>query len=144
MTMSNLRLLDPLFGDTFENTMRRFFPAAPFEGDAPAARMRLDVTENADGYLVKADLPGMKKEDIHVRVDGNLVQIDAQASSEKETKGNGDKVLCRERSWGAVSRAFTLGGDVDEGKVDAKYADGVLTLKLPRKSGNGSRRITVT
>ncbi|MBC5763933.1 Hsp20/alpha crystallin family protein [Ramlibacter albus] len=141
--MGNLKLLDPLFGDTFDSAMRRFFAAAPLEGDAPASKMKIDVTENADGYLVKADLPGMKKEDISVRVDGNFVQIDAQSGTEKETRGNGDKLLCRERTWGAVSRAFTLASDIDESMVDARYADGVLTLRLPRKAGNATKKITV-
>jgi hypothetical protein len=73
---------------------------APLGVDAAsgALKMRLDVTENDEAYQVKADIPGVKKEDIAVRVDGNIVRIDAQMKSEKETRGDGDRVVRSERS----------------------------------------------
>ena len=141
--MSNLRLLDPTFGDNFENAMRRFFSPTVFEGEAPQLKMRIDVTENDQGYTVKADIPGVKKEDINVRIDGNVVQIDAETKSEKETKGNGDKVLRSERYYGTISRTFSLAQDIDDGKVQAKYADGVLNLELPKKAPADARRIAI-
>jgi HSP20 family protein len=141
--MSNLRLLDPVFGDNFESALRRFFSPTAFESELPQMKMRIDVTENDQAYTVKADIPGVKKEDINVRVDGNVVQIDAQTKSEKETKGNGDKVLRSERHYGSISRTFSLGQDIDEGKVQAKYVDGVLTLELPKKAPADARKITV-
>lgn len=141
--MSNLRLLDPTFGDNFENAMRRFFSPTVFEGDAPQLKMRIDVTENDQGYTVQADIPGVKREDINVRVDGNVVQIDAEARSEKETRGNGDKVLRSERCYGTISRTFSLAQDIDDGKVQAKYADGVLRLELPKKAPADARKIAI-
>ncbi len=141
--MSNLRLLDPVFGDNFENAMRRFFSPTVFEGEAPQLKMRIDVTENDQGYSVKADIPGVKKEDINVRIDGNVVQIDAETKSEKETRGNGDKVLRSERYYGTISRTFSLGQDIDDSKVQAKYADGVLNLELPKKAPADARRIAI-
>lgn len=142
--MSKLRLLDPMFSDSFENTMRRFFSPATFDMEpAPLLKMRVDVTENDKAYEVKADIPGVKKDDINVRIDGNVVQIDAEARSEKETKGNGDKVLRSERYQGTISRTFSLASDVDEAKVDARYADGVLTLTLPKKASEGARKIAI-
>lgn len=141
--MSNLRLLDPTFGDNFENAMRRFFSPTVFEGEAPQLKMRIDVTENDKGYTVKADIPGVKKEDINVRIDGNVVQIDAETKSEKETKGNGDKVLRSERYYGTISRTFSLGQDIDDTKVQAKYADGVLSLELPKKAPADARKIAI-
>ncbi|RYF14034.1 MAG: Hsp20/alpha crystallin family protein [Comamonadaceae bacterium] len=141
--MSTLRLLDPTFGDSFESSLRRFFSPATFEGEAPQLKMRIDVTENEKGYAVKADIPGVKKEDISVRVEGNVVQIDAEAKSEKETRGNGDKVLRSERYFGTISRTFSLGQDIDAGKVQARYADGVLSLDLPKAAPADSRRINV-
>lgn len=142
--MSNLRLLDPMFSDSFENAMRRFFSPATFDMEpAPLLKMRVDVTENDKAYEVKADIPGVKKDDINVRIDGNVVQIDAEARSEKETKGNGDKVLRSERYQGTISRTFSLASDVDEAKVDARYADGVLTLTLPKKASEGARKIAI-
>lgn len=141
--MSNLRLLDPTFGDSFETALRRFFAPAVFDAEAPQLKMRLDVTENADSYSVKADIPGVKKEDISVRVEGNVVQIDAESRSEKETKGEGDKVLRSERHYGTISRSFSLGQDVDAAKVQAKYADGVLNLTLPKKAPANTSRIAI-
>ena len=141
--MSNLRLLDPQFGD-FDNMVRRFFAPAAFDGEQPAPlKMRIDVTENDKGYTVKADIPGVKKEDINVQVEGNVVRIDAETRSEKETRGNGDKVLRSERYYGTISRSFSLAQDVDSAKVQAKYADGVLTLELPKAAASDSRRIAV-
>lgn len=140
--MSNIRLLDPAFGDNFEAALRRFFPASVFENE-PQLKMRIDVTESDKGYTVRADIPGVKKEDINVRVEGNLVQIDAETRSEKETRGEGEKVLRSERHYGSVSRSFSLAQDIDAGNVQAKYADGVLTLQLPKKAQADTRRINV-
>lgn len=140
--MSNLRLLDP-FSDNFESAMRRFFSPALFERDQQQLQMRIDVSEKDNAYVVKADIPGVKKEDINIRVDGNVVQIEAEVKSEKETKGEGDKVLRSERYYGNVSRTFSLGQDVDEAGAQAKYADGVLTLELPKKTTAATKKITI-
>ena len=141
--MSNLRVLDPAFSDNFESTLRRFFAPVAFDADAPVLKMRIDVSEKENAYEVKADIPGVKKEDINVRIDGNVVQIDAEVKREKETKGNGDRVLRSERYYGNVSRTFSLAEDVDDSKAEAKYADGVLTLALPKKSTAASKKLTV-
>ena len=141
--MSSLRLWEPAFNDNFETALRRFFAPTPFETEQPALKMRIDVAEKENVYEVKADIPGVKKEDINVRIDGNVVQIDAEVKREKETKGNGDKVLRSERYYGNISRTFTLADDVDEGKAEAKYADGVLTLQLPKKATAAARKVTV-
>lgn len=141
--MSNLRLLDPVFGDNFDNAFRRFFSPAAFEGETPQLKMRIDVSENDQAYSVKADIPGVKKEDINVRVDGNVVRIDAEAKSEKETRGDGDKVLRSERYYGTISRTFSLAQDVDASRVQAKYVDGVLNLELPKKAPADAARISV-
>lgn len=141
--MSNLRLLDPMFSDNVDSALRRLFPASLFEADAAPLKIRIDVTENERAFNVKADIPGVRKEDINVRVEGNLVQIDAEVRSERQTRGEADKVLRSERHYGSISRAFTLGQDVDAGKVQAKYADGVLSLELPKKAPADSRRIAI-
>lgn len=141
--MSNLRLLDPTFGDNFETAFRRFFSPTVFESELAPLKMRIDVSENDGAFTVKADIPGVKKEDINVRVDGNLVQIDAKNESESQTKENGDKVLRSERHYGSISRCFSLGQDVDEAKVQAKYADGVLTLQLPKKAPAPTSKINI-
>ena len=141
--MTALRLLDPVFNDNFETALRRFFGPVALETDTPTLKMRIDVAEKDNAYEVKADIPGVKKEDINVRIDGNVVQIDAEVKREKDTKGNGDKVLRSERYYGNISRTFSLADDVDDSKAEAKYADGVLTLQLPKKTTAESRKVTV-
>ena len=141
--MSNLRLLDPVFGDSFESALRRFFPTTQVESDAAQLRMRIDVREEAGSYKVKADIPGVKKEDISVRVDGNMVQIEAEARGGKESRDEGQKVLRSERYYGTISRTFSLGEDIDADKVQAKYVDGVLDLDLPKKGPAGKSRIAI-
>ncbi|MGV3569354.1 MAG: Hsp20/alpha crystallin family protein [Ramlibacter sp.] len=141
--MSNLRLLDPVFTDNVESAFRRFFPATLFEGEPAQLKMRIDVSENDKAYTVKADVPGVRKEDIDVQVDGNFVCIRAETRTEKETRGDGDRVLRSERHYGKVERSFTLGQDVDAAGVEAKYADGVLTLQLPKKPTANASRIAI-
>ena len=141
--MSSLRLWEPAFNDNFESALRRFFAPVALETDTPALKMRVDVAEKDNGYEVKADIPGVKKEDINVRIDGNVVQIEAEVKREKETKGDGEKVLRSERYYGNISRTFSLAEDVDDSKAEAKYADGVLTLQLPKKATTASKKITV-
>jgi HSP20 family protein len=110
---------------------------------APQMRMKIDVTKADDTYTVKADIPGVKKDDIQVSVDGNEVTISGEIRKETEEK-KGEEVLRSERTYGKVSRSFTLPHDVDEGRVVAKYADGVLKLTLPMKTQSRTRKITVS
>ena len=141
--MSNLRLLDPSFEDNFERALRSFFSPRAIDPEIAPLKMRLDVSENDAAFTVKADIPGVKKEDLDVRIDGNVVQIDARKESESQTQGNGDKVLRSERHYGRISRTFSLGQDVDEAKVEAKYTDGVLTLLLPKKAPATTSKIQI-
>lgn len=139
--MSHLRLRET-FTDPFESAFRRLLSPA-LESEAPSMTMRLDVTEDDKGYQVQAELPGVRKEDIHVRVDGNMVQLDAECRSDRETKGDGERVLRKERYYGSISRAFTLASDIDDTKVEAKYVDGILRLQLPKKAAQAGQKITV-
>jgi HSP20 family protein len=143
--MANITRFDP-----FEE-LARFQPLASFDdffkglrvrpwlGDVEMEpRIKVDVSEADAAYNVKADIPGVKKEDIHVAIDGNQVSIEAEIKKEKEEK-KGEKVVRSERYYGKQYRSFTLGSDIDSGKAEAKYSDGVLELKLPKK-GNGSSK----
>lgn len=144
--MSNnlTRRVDPL-----EDFFRGFF-VRPVDMGAPsvpgtmaeAPQMRVDVKENAGGYEVHAELPGMKKEDIHVHIDGPVVSISAERKQEKEVK-EGEKVLRTERYFGKVSRSFQLGQEIDEAKASAKFNDGVLELSLPKKAEAQAKRLTI-
>jgi HSP20 family protein len=141
--MSNLRLFDPALGDNFETTLRRFFSPTVFEPDTRNLQMRIDVSEKDDAYLVKADIPGVKKEDINVRIDGNVVQIDAESKQEKDTRDSAGKVLRSERYYGTISRTFSLAQDVDDERVKARYSDGVLNLELPKRSTPATKKIAI-
>lgn len=141
--MTSLRLFEPALSDPFESVFRRFLTPVRMDRALEQLDVRVDVVENNGAFKVRADLPGVKKEDINVRIDGNLVQIDAETKGEKEVKGDGNKVLRSERYYGSVSRAFTLPNDVDDGKAVATYEDGVLTLDLPKKATSSTKRLTV-
>ena len=106
-------------------------------------RIKMDVKESNGDYKIKAEIPGVNKDDIHVTIDGNRVSISAEVRKEKEEK-EGEKVIRSERSYGMVSRSFTLADEVDQGKVQAKYADGVLELTLPKKPGSSRKEISIS
>src|ERR1700704_2600959 len=126
-----------------DDLMRGFFVRPMNYEPAPTpVQLRVDVTENADGYVVRAEIPGVSKDDINVAIDGNQVEISAEVKNEKEAK-EGDKVLRSERYYGKVYRAIALPQDIDEGAVQAKYADGVLELTLPKKQPAAAKRITI-
>jgi HSP20 family protein len=144
--MSRLSLFEPGVSDSFETMLRRLRTPWHLEKDLlDEMDVRVDVVEKEGVYKVRADLPGVKKENINVRIDGNIVQIDAETQDAKEFKEEGGKVLRSERYYGSVSRTFSLAEDVDDSKATAKYSDGVLTLELPKKapSASGSKRIAV-
>jgi HSP20 family protein len=129
--------------DSLESMFKRFMAPMRLELDNGSLEMRVDINEANGAYKVRADLPGVKKEDINVRIDGNIVQIDAEVKQEKETKDKAGKVLRSERYQGAISRTFSLPQDVDDTKATAKYDDGVLTLELPKKSGKSTKRLAI-
>lgn len=102
-------------------------------------QIRMDLKEAGGKYLVKAEIPGVNKDDIHVTVEGNQVSISVEVKKEKEEK-EGEKVICRERSYGMASRSFSLDSDVDQSQVQAKYDNGILELTLPKKAGASTRK----
>jgi len=104
--------------------------------------MKIDVKEDEKGYTVQADIPGVKKEDIQVDIDGDTVSVRAEMKREKEEK-KGEKVVYSERSYGMVSRSFSLPTEVDDKSAKAEYKDGVLKLQLPKKANGGGHRISI-
>jgi HSP20 family protein len=126
--------------------METYFGEFPFRpltlGYEPAPTMPVDVTEAEAMYTVKAEIPGMNKEDIAVSIDGNAVSITAETKREKEGK-EGEKNLRTERYYGMVSRVLTLPSEVDPAKAEAAYEGGVLTLTLPKAAGTQVRRLPV-
>lgn len=103
--------------------------------------IRLDVSETDQAYLVKAEMPGVKREDIKVSVHGDQVTISAETSSDQDrTEGN---IVCRERYHGKQFRSFSLPQSVDEENAHATCHDGVLELHLPKKGGTGAKQLTI-
>jgi len=131
------------FGDTLDDLFRGFFVRpVSLEGEHNAVPFRVEITEKDNAYVLRGDLPGVKKDDINVSVDGDTVAITAEVKTEKDVK-DGERVLRSERYYGKLYRAFTLGQAVEENSVQAKYADGVLELTLPKKAAVQAKRITI-
>jgi HSP20 family protein len=139
--MANITRFSP-FDDLFGDLGKGFWLKPVSMPGGEELKIKVDVEENDKAYTVHADIPGVKKEDIQVEVDGGQVSIRAEVKQEKEEK-KGEKLIHSERYYGMVSRSFSLPSEVDEKATVAKYQDGVLDLTLPKKSGNGSRRIAI-
>lgn len=147
--MANLIPVDPFndlsrfnpFGDDFLKGFSWRPVLRQVEEGEPT--MRLDVTEDDKAYTVKAEIPGVGKEDIDIRIEGNQVSIEAEVKKESEQK-EGSKVIRRERYYGRVARAFTLAQAVDEDKAEARYDKGLLVLTLPKKAGEQGRKLAVS
>ena len=141
--MANLTRYSP-FDEAFDDLFKGFFvrPVAFDEKTQPKVNIRMDVSENDKAYVVHADVPGVKKDDIHVTIDGNQVAISAEAKYQREQK-EGEKVLRSERSYGKAYRAFTLAQEVDEAGAEAKYVDGVLELTLPKKAATSATTLSI-
>ena len=114
-----------------DNAFRSFMRPYRWETGTEAPEIKMDVTEVDKAYLVKAEIPGVRKEDIHVEIDGAQVMITAEVKKDVEEKKEG-RLLRSERSYGFASRTFSLGFEVDRAKAVAKYESGVLTLTLPK------------
>ncbi len=127
--------LDEWF-DNLENLM----PSRVWE---PTPRIRMDVTEEDNAYTVHAEIPGVKKEDIKVQVEGRQVTISAEVKQHTEQK-SGQRVVHSERYYGRESRTIQLDHDVDQKQASAKYDNGVLELKLPvLEASRGSHQLPI-
>lgn len=140
--MGELMTFEKPFRDWFEELSKGIFSPARFFERESQMGIKLDVTENEKGYTVRAEIPGVNKEDIKVSVDANQVSISAEIKQEKEAK-EGQRVLRRECYYGSAYRAFTLDRDVNEAEVKAQYKDGVLTLTLPKKPGGATKQVAI-
>ena len=106
--MSKLRVCDPFAVDSVDNLFRHFLRPARWEELPDAPQIKLDVSEDDKAYFIKAKLPGVKKEDIHVNIDGNYVTINAEVKNEKDIKQTGkifaSRMHLRRRGIGLLSR----------------------------------------
>ena len=142
--MANLQRYSDPFGDVFDDLFKGFFVRPVVGEGAPAAqRLKVEVTEEDKRYKVLAEIPGVKKEDIQVTIDGDQISISAEVKQEKETSESGGRVLHSERYYGKLSRTFRLGHEVDQSGAQAKYNDGVLELVLPKKATENAKQIAI-
>ncbi|NLY12436.1 MAG: Hsp20/alpha crystallin family protein [Gammaproteobacteria bacterium] len=131
------RLFDELMGDLGG------FYIKPLHGDPLPQSIKVDIEEAGDVYKVQAELPGVKKEDIHVDIDGAIVSIKAEIQ-QKNSSGEGSRNLRSERYYGSVSRRFELPSEIDLEQAEASYEEGLLHLVLPkRKAVENSRKLNV-
>ena len=142
--MANIARFDP-FNDIVDDLFNGFF-VRPVSYDTRSAleapRLKVDVAEKNGAYVVTADLPGVRKEDIQVAIDGAQVTLSAEIKREKEV-AEGERVLHAERTFGKLSRSFALPQELDEAKAEAKFRDGVLELTLPKKAAAARKAITI-
>jgi HSP20 family protein len=147
--MANITRFDP-FGD-----LARFDPFRDLEDVFWLPRMRalwqnlpeepqikMDVSEDDKAYRVKAEIPGVKKDDVKVSIDGNQVSISAEVKKDQEEK-KGERIIRSERYRGSQFRGFTLQHDIDQDKAEAKYEGGILELVLPKKEATSTKQVAV-
>jgi len=142
--MASIQRFDPfneLVDDLFKGFLVR--PVA-YNGNGGEAlpRMKVDVAERNGAYTVAAELPGVRKEDIQVSIDGAEVTLSAEVKREQEA-GKDERVLHTERTYGKVTRSFTLPQEVDEAKAEARFRDGILELTLPKKAAAQRKQISI-
>jgi HSP20 family protein len=134
-TLARFEPLDELFpADPFRDMFRRFVRTPDWRAGRLPSEMKVDVTEDDRQYTVKAEIPGAKREDVCVKIDGNMVFISAEVKEDKETKGDGERVLTRECYHGSLARAFSLAHEIDDKEAKATFDNGVLALTLPKRA----------
>ena len=140
--MNELRVPDPFALDPIDDVFRNLMRPWRMDLASQAPQIKIDLSETDDKYTVKAEIPGVRKEDIDVRIDGSLVSIGAEVKNESQEKKDG-RVLRSERRYGYASRSFTLASEVDDSKSEARYENGVLQLVLPKKAGTASKKLAI-
>jgi len=142
--MASMQRFDP-FNELVDDLFKGFL-VRPLSydgrGESTLPRMKVDVAERNGAYTVTAELPGVKKDDIQVTIDGAQVTLAAEVKREREASQD-ERVLHTERVFGKVSRGFTLPQEVDEAKAEAKFRDGVLELTLPKKAATQRKQISI-
>jgi len=136
--MSLSDAMDRLFNLAF---VRPFDWFTPYWGATQA--MPIDVTENAEGFTIKASVPGIKPEELNINVEGNVLTIRAERKAENEDRKYEGALRWQERYYGALERRLTLPVEVDASKAKAELEHGVLTLNLPKAESVKPKAIKV-
>jgi HSP20 family protein len=139
--MQNL-IYDPRTDTSYDELFRGFFKPVRVEGAPTPIMIKMDATETENGYLIHAEMPGVKKDEIDVAIEGNQVTITAEVKQAWEKK-EGDRMLRNERYFGNVYRSFTLPAELDESASVATYDNGVLELRLVKKAAVAGKRLAI-
>ena len=132
-------LMPSIFGeslfDDFDNLMNFSFPDVDktLYGKHAKNMMKTDVKEKDNGYEVAIDLPGFKKDELHLELNDGYLTISAEKGLDKDEKDKNDKYIRRERYSGACERSFYVGEDVKQEDIKAHFEHGMLTLFVPKK-----------
>lgn len=141
--MSYVTRYEPLTG-RLDNLFNEFFRPAYVWQSGTASEpqpIRVDVKETPEAYTVSAEIPGVKKDEIHVEVEGNEVTITAE--TKRDESKDGEKFLRVERYYGKTARRFALPQDLDDSRAQASFTNGVLELTLPKKAAVSGRKLEV-
>jgi HSP20 family protein len=150
--MANIARYNPLgelltrespFGDLFSDISRDVLNPLRLLDRPQELGIRLDVSEDEKAYYVQAEVPGAKRDDIKVSVNGNHVSISAEFKKQREEKQS-ERTLRRERYYGNAYRSFTLDREIEDSEVQAKYVEGVLNLTLPKKQSKVGKQIQIS
>jgi len=135
----NIAQFDPFHN--MEDLFRAFSMIPSWRDMDISPAIRMDISDDGKNYTVKADIPGVKKEDIKIAIEGSQVTISAEVKQETEQNEQGR--IRSERYYGQQYRTFNLPQEVDDGKAQAKYENGVLQLTLPKKNDGVRKQISV-
>lgn len=138
--MTAMQVYGPFADARFDDLVRSFF--RPVREPRNAAPIKVDVVEKDNAFVVRAEVPGVAKEDIHVTIEGDQVAIAAEIKREAEQK-DGERVLRSERYYGSVYRSFVLPVEIDEASSQARYEGGVLELTLAKKPVAQGKKLTI-
>jgi HSP20 family protein len=140
--MQNLISYDPRTDTSYDELFRGFFKPVRVESAPTPVTIKMDVTETENGYVVHSEMPGVKKEDIDVAIENNLVTITAEVKRQWE-KNEADRMLRSERYFGNIYRSFTLPVELDESACEAKFDNGILELKLVKKAAAPGKKLAI-
>ncbi len=132
--------IDSFFSPHFSNAL---WPSAESK-DMTSFSPRVDIKDKKDSYEITAELPGIKKDDIHVNLENGILSLQAETKQESKEEEDG-KIIRQERRYGTFYRSFDLGAQVQESDIHAEFNDGVLTIEAPKhKEGEvQSKRINI-
>ena len=133
------RGLPTLFDDLWERPFRHL--DWPYRGERANWRPTSDVIDRKDDILVRVELPGVNKEDVHISLSDSLLTI--KGERKQENKEEGECYHCQERAWGSFERSFYLPADVDAKQINASYKEGVLEVHLPKNESARTREINI-